>query len=111
MRAKIPQGTQPLKCGRMDINDIIDELRPLVRNSGTLRVAEVAKARGLLALPRYVQAKDDAHDLLLADLKQAVANLPEGVVSREGPCLVRADAGTILLTRPGANPKIRFKII
>jgi hypothetical protein len=108
-RSKIQRTTAASRTRRMDIDDIIEELRPLVRNRGTLKAADVAKARGLLALPRYVQARDGARDLLLADLKQAVSNLPVGANSREGPGMVRADAEIVLLTRPGDNPKDRFK--
>lgn len=95
----------------MDIEDIIEELHSLAKGRGQLTVAAVAKATGLLANPRYLQANDppSSSGLLLADIKAAVARLPEGSHDWRGFGLVRADATALLITRPGRDMDDRWK--
>jgi hypothetical protein len=84
----------------MNIEGIVEELHRLVKDEGELNATGVMKASRLLALPCYEQA-EHPQDLLLADLKTAIGQLPAGSLDdREGPGLMRQDAETLLIARP-----------
>jgi hypothetical protein len=95
----------------MDIEDTIEELHRLAKGRGQLTATAVAKAAGLLADPRYLLTDDTRgpSGLLLADLKAAIARLPEGSHDWRGFGLVKADATALLITRPGRDMDDRWK--